>query len=178
MTSKQARFVVEYCVDWNGTQAAIRAGFSEKGARVEACRLLTNAAIRAAIEARIAELDQAAEITGARILLELKRVALSNVRDLFDAEGRLLPPTQLGREVGPTVKKVKVVTRTLAGDPMEVEYVHEIELHAKMPALELLGKRERLWADRVVLDTTGQKPLNVRIVHEALAPDPPEPPES
>ena len=52
MTAKQARFVDEYLVDANGTQAAIRAGYGAAGARVAAHRLLTNVAISRAIEAR------------------------------------------------------------------------------------------------------------------------------
>ena len=52
MTAKQTRFIDEYLVDANGTQAAIRAGYGAAGARVAAHRLLTNVAISRAIEAR------------------------------------------------------------------------------------------------------------------------------
>lgn len=52
LTTKQTRFIDEYLVDANGTQAAIRAGYGAAGARVAAYRLLTNVAISSAIEAR------------------------------------------------------------------------------------------------------------------------------
>ena len=52
LTAKQARFIDEYLVDANGTQAAIRAGYGAPGARVAAHRLLTNVAISSAITAR------------------------------------------------------------------------------------------------------------------------------
>jgi phage terminase small subunit len=52
LTAKQTRFIDEYLVDANGTQAAIRAGYGAAGARVAAHRLLTNVAISSAIEAR------------------------------------------------------------------------------------------------------------------------------
>jgi phage terminase small subunit len=52
LTAKQARFIDEYLVDANGTQAAIRAGYGAAGARVAAHRLLTNVAISSAIETR------------------------------------------------------------------------------------------------------------------------------
>lgn len=52
MTPRQVRFVDEYLVDANGTQAAMRAGYGAAGARVAAHRLLTNVAIFRAIEAR------------------------------------------------------------------------------------------------------------------------------
>ncbi|MBY4594150.1 terminase small subunit [Ottowia caeni] len=52
LTTRRARFIEEYLLDGNGTQAAIRAGYGAVGARVTAHRLLTNAAISSAIEAR------------------------------------------------------------------------------------------------------------------------------
>ena len=52
ITPRQAKFVDEYLVDGNGTQAATRAGYGAAGARVAAYRLLTNVAISSAIEAR------------------------------------------------------------------------------------------------------------------------------
>lgn len=52
LTDKQTKFVAEFLVDSNGTQAAIRAGYSVSGARVAAHRLLTNDAIYGAIQAR------------------------------------------------------------------------------------------------------------------------------
>ena len=47
LTPRQARFVKEYLVDLNGTQAAIRAGYSASGADVQAVRLLGNARVKA-----------------------------------------------------------------------------------------------------------------------------------
>ena len=52
MTAKQMRFCDEYLVDLNATQAAIRAGYSEKTARSQGQRLLTNVDIQKEIEKR------------------------------------------------------------------------------------------------------------------------------
>jgi len=41
LTPKQKKFCQEYMIDSNGTQAAIRAGYSKKTAREQACRQLT-----------------------------------------------------------------------------------------------------------------------------------------
>ena len=49
LTPRQLRFTQEYPVDNNATQAALRAGYSPKGARVTGHRLLTNRAIQEAI---------------------------------------------------------------------------------------------------------------------------------
>lgn len=52
LTQRQARFVEEFLLDANGTQAAIRAGYGVASARVTAHRLLTNAAVFEAIGTR------------------------------------------------------------------------------------------------------------------------------
>ena len=53
MTSKQKRFADEYLIDCNATQAAIRAGYSEKTANEQGTRLLANVSIRAYIDAAL-----------------------------------------------------------------------------------------------------------------------------
>lgn len=60
LTTQQLRFVEEYCVDWNCTQAAIRAGYSEKTAYSTGSRLLKVVEIKAAVDNRLAELSLSA----------------------------------------------------------------------------------------------------------------------
>ena len=55
MTPKQQRFIHEYLADCNGTQAAIRAGYSRKTAGAIAEKLLKKAEIRKAIDAAMSE---------------------------------------------------------------------------------------------------------------------------
>lgn len=55
MTAKQMRFCDEYLIDLNATQAAIRAGYSEKTARVIGQENLLKPAIKEYIEKRMAE---------------------------------------------------------------------------------------------------------------------------
>lgn len=58
LTVKQRRFVEEYMIDLNGKQAAIRAGYSVKGAEVQAATLLSNPKVSAFVveaKARVAE---------------------------------------------------------------------------------------------------------------------------
>ena len=50
LTPKNGRFVKEYLVDLNGTQAAIRAGYSPKTANEQAARLLANVSVRKVID--------------------------------------------------------------------------------------------------------------------------------
>ena len=68
LTHKQARFVDEYLVDFNGAQAALRAGYSQKAAKEAAYQLLTNSHIAKAVESRAQEASEKLKITRERVL--------------------------------------------------------------------------------------------------------------
>jgi len=63
MTPKQARFADEYLIDLNATQAAIRAGYSEKTAEQQGNRLLGNAKVAVYIASQQAKRSERTEIT-------------------------------------------------------------------------------------------------------------------
>lgn len=62
LTDKQLRFVLEYMIDNNGTQAAIRAGYSPNTAESQASRLLRNAKVRAEVDRRKQSVAESLEI--------------------------------------------------------------------------------------------------------------------
>jgi phage terminase small subunit len=72
---RQMLFAAEYILDWNGTQAAIRAGYSEKGADVQACRLLGNARVRSEIERLLEDPIGRRNEIRVRVLKELEQIA-------------------------------------------------------------------------------------------------------
>jgi phage terminase small subunit len=78
-TDKQKRFVEEYCVDFNATQAAIRAGYSEKTAHVAGSRNLSDPDIEAAIEDRLDDLAMSA----AEATKRLGDIARGDISDFF-----------------------------------------------------------------------------------------------
>lgn len=83
MTPKQARFVDEYLIDLNATQAAIRAGYSAKTAEVQGSRLLRDAKVQAAISARQTLRSERTEITQDRVLEELWAIATADPNELI-----------------------------------------------------------------------------------------------
>lgn len=86
LTDKQQRFVDEYLVDLNATQAAIRAGYSVETARQIGAENLSKPYIQAAISiARQAQQDRTA-ITADMVLLEIANVALADARDLVEVK--------------------------------------------------------------------------------------------
>ncbi len=97
LTPKQARFVDEYLVDLNATQAAIRAGYSENGAGQSAHKLLKNAEIAAAIQERRKELSALIEVTQEMIVEELAALAFANVIDYIGIGEDGLPYPDLSK---------------------------------------------------------------------------------
>ena len=79
LTPRQARFVKEYLVDLNGTQAAIRAGYSEKTAQTQSSRLLSNVMVSAAVEAGAATQHAQLDLTAQKVLSELLGVGYAEV---------------------------------------------------------------------------------------------------
>lgn len=92
LTPKQERFVQEYLVDLNATQAAIRAGYSEKTAREQASQLLSKLNIQDAVQAGKAARTQRLEITQDQVLqwhIDQYRInAKTYGKTEFDGEGR------------------------------------------------------------------------------------------
>ena len=82
LTPKQRRFVNEYCVDENATQAALRAGYSENGAGQQGHLLLKNIEISKAIKERMEELAVAASITPEWVVGQWAAIAQSNPNDI------------------------------------------------------------------------------------------------
>ena len=75
LTPKQRRFVNEYCVDENATQAAIRAGYSQNGAGVTGHELLKNPKIKEAIAERMEGCALAASITPEWVVGQWAKIA-------------------------------------------------------------------------------------------------------
>lgn len=75
LTPRQARFVDEYLVDLNATQAAIRAGYSASSADVNGSRMLGNAKVVRAIAEKIEKRSQATSLTAEYVVNSLMEVA-------------------------------------------------------------------------------------------------------
>ena len=80
LTAKQQRFVDEYLIDLNATQAAIRARYSQKTAASQGERLLRNVEVRKYLASRRKDLQGRAEITQDMVLRELAKIGFSDIR--------------------------------------------------------------------------------------------------
>jgi phage terminase small subunit len=141
LTDKQAKFCVEYLIDLNGTQAAIRAGYSENTARAIASENLSKPDIVEELNRLRGEIAKTTKITPERILQEYARIGFSDVRKTLGANGELKNPQDWDDDTAASIAGVEVVTRTSGyGDDAAVEYVHKIKTWDKKAALDSMAK--------------------------------------
>lgn len=146
LSPKQARFVAEYLVDLNATQAAVRAGYSPKTANEQGARLLANASVAQAVATKQEKRLTKLEITAERVLTEMARIGFSDVRDWFDEQGRLRPLQDLPEDAARAIASVEVLREkvTRFGDETSGAKIEEavIKVRAwdKVQALQMLAK--------------------------------------
>ena len=141
LNKKQRMFLNEYLMDFNATQAAIRAGYSEKTAYSMGSRLLKNVEIEQGIQKRLDEAKMSAD----DVLLALAEIANASVDDVMDIESgkKVSLNFQKAKDQG-KLGLIKSITPTANGI--------KVELHDRMRALELLGKHHKLFTDNVNLN--------------------------
>src|SRR3990167_2141955 len=144
LSPKQLRFVSEYLVDLNATQSVIRAGYSDKGASVQGFHLLANPKIQAEIASRGGTAVSKTGITPEKVLLELGRLAFSDIRVLFDENGNLKPVKDLTDDQAAMLASVEVVRQNLTSGDGTQEWVHKVKSWDKLKALEMLARHLKL----------------------------------
>lgn len=138
---RQELFCIEYLVDCNGTQAAIRAGYSEHTATMQASRLLSKANVRARIAELMEERSKNTLVDAVFVVERLKQVA-----------GRCLQavPVMIYDPVNKEmVQKVDEDGRA----------VWEFDSNGANRALELLGKHVGMFTDKLAVAVKTEQPL-------------------
>jgi phage terminase small subunit len=143
LTPKQQRFVREYLIDLNATQAAIRAGYSEKTAYSIGNENLRKPEIAAAIQAAQAARSRRTEIDADQVLLGLAQLANSDIGDILDFSAdlpRLRPASAIPAAARRAIASVKVKRHgEKTGDDAQVVEVQEFKLWDKLAALRELA---------------------------------------
>ena len=150
LSEQRQRFVEEYLIDLNGTQAAIRAGYSVKTAQEQSSRLLSNVMVQEAISKAMAARSKRTGINQDRIVLELARIAFVNIDDVVDTEtGKILP--NASRDDLACIEGIKYKeSDNQFGGSVE----REVKVASKLKALELLGKHLGMWNDKLDVNVT------------------------
>ena len=148
MTKKQKRFVEEYLIDLNATQAAIRAGYSPATAQQMGSENLSKPVIKAAIDTAEAERSRRTGINQDRVLREIAKLAFVNPVDVIDMDAATIRDEST-REDTACISSIKVkVIPTEDGAITE----REIKTYDKLKALELLGKHLGMFTDKLKME--------------------------
>lgn len=131
MTDKQKRFVDEYLIDLNATQAAIRAGYSEKTARYIGYENLTKPHISNAIQERMEQLEDV-KIASIKEILEYLTAAM---------RGEIQEEVVVLEGWGDGCTEARIITK-------------QISARDRLKAAELLGKRYNLFSDKFSMELT------------------------
>ncbi len=145
LTDRQKVFVLEYLIDHNATQAAMRAGYKPNSAMVTGHALLQKPHIAAEIAKAQAARARRINISADRVLLELARVGLGNIRNMcsWDRHGVVFIPSEdLAEDDAACVSAVKCRTTTHIEPDGSRQIRHDVELKLwdKVKALKEMGK--------------------------------------
>ena len=155
LTAKQARFVSEYLVDLNATQAATRAGYATKRADAIGYENLRKPDIQSAIAAAIAERAQRTEITQDRVLTELGRIAFADIRKATQW-GASVPFTDPKSGKTVVANGISLVpsdeldddTAAAISEISETQQGLKVKFHDKLAALVSIGKHLGMFIER------------------------------
>lgn len=137
LTDKQELFAREYLKDLNGTQAAIRAGYSEKTANEQASRLLANVNVQKFVaELKSVRVEQTG-IDAAYVLRRLVEIDQMDVLDILLQNGELKPIKDWPKVWRTTLSGMDVVEMASADS---AALLKKIKWPDKVKNLELLGK--------------------------------------
>lgn len=136
LTDKRRRFVEEYVVDFNATQAAIRAGYSAKTAQPISGELLSIPIIQKAVKAELDRLGEETGVTAERAIEETGRLAFAQMTSYLDfgPDGVLLKDIKDMTEE--EIAAISEVSETVTKEGGSLRF----KLHSKTTALDQLHR--------------------------------------
>ena len=149
LTDKQKKFIDEYLVDLNATQAAMRAGYKEKAAYRTGAENLRKPQIQEEIQKRMQERQQRTEVTQDMVVKELAAIAFARATDYVEIRSNGVCGTVV---IKPTTNLSDQQIRAIAGIKEGANGI-EIKLNDKEKALELLGRHLGMWNDKLDIKT-------------------------
>lgn len=146
---KQARFVSEYCKSLNATEAAIKAGYSPNGARQTGSRLLANKAISEAVAEKTQKKLDATDLTAARVIQEIARLALHDPAKVYNDDGSLKKLSEIDPDTRAALHSPETLIRNLNAADGVQDTVVRWRTWDKTKALDLLAKHFGLLTEKV-----------------------------
>lgn len=160
LTAKQARFVEEYLIDLNATQAAIRAGYSEKTAQQMGSENLLKPVIAKAIQEAQNKRTEQTQIDSAYVLKRLVEIDQMDVLDIMDDNGNVKPLKEWPKVWRQFISNIESVSLE-----DEAGWLKKIKWPDKVKNLELLGRHVSVGAFKDKIEHSGDpnNPINMSL---------------
>ena len=174
LKDKQEAFCREYLIDLNATQAAIRAGYSEKTATVIGSENLAKPNIQARLQELMSERNRRTESEADYVLRRLKEIDSLDIIDILNDELTAFKPlSEWPKSWRISISGIDIQTIVMSDgseEPME-RLVKKIKWPDKTKNLELIGKHVDVKAwDKEQVATENDKPITINFV-PAVKPD-------
>lgn len=149
LTDKQEQFCQEYLIDFNATQAAIRAGYSEKTAKDIACENLAKPYLKERITKLKQERIIRTQITQDRVLQEYASLAYFDARKLFNDDGSVKKLSELDDETAAAIIGMEIEEIGL-GDTV-IGTTKKVKIADKKGALDSVARHLGMFNDKLHL---------------------------
>lgn len=159
LTEKQKRFVQEYPKDLNATQAAIRAGYSERTASAVGYENLRKPQIEKALAEAMQQRCERTKIDADYVLKRLVEIDQMDIADILAADGSLLPVTLWPKVWRTTLSGMDVQT---LGSKEDLSILKKVKWPDKVKNLELLGKHVMVQAFNEKSSVSGEITIETR----------------
>lgn len=155
LSQKELAFCYEYIANrFNGSKAAIAAGYGEKTARVTACQLLSKDLVKSKVADLTEKYLNSVGVKATDVIRELAVCGFSDIADYFQT-GQFGETDLDLSNIGIASKAIKTIK--VRFNPLTAEQTTEFTLHDKLKSLELIGKNQQMFTDKIDLTSGGQK---------------------
>jgi|WetSurMetagenome_2_1015567.scaffolds.fasta_scaffold46588_2 phage terminase small subunit len=142
LTPKQSKFVLEYLIDLNATQAAIRAGYSEKTAYSMGFQNLRKLEIQKALEVHQKEIAERAGVTIDDLIRAYKQIAFVDLAQCYDENGFLKNIHEIPESARAALAGIEIdeIYEGRGEDRVQIGCTKKVKLWDKLKALDALGR--------------------------------------
>jgi phage terminase small subunit len=168
LNPKQELFIREYLKDFNGTQAAIRAGYPKHRARFQATQALSNPHIELAISTEMLRRTAKVEVDVEFVLKELLQIANCDVAEAFEENGGLKSIHDIPTPIRKTISSFEVEEiwemqqdedNPRRRHKVQIGELKKVKFWDKKGSLELLGKYLAMFVERQRFEDKDGQPL-------------------
>lgn len=175
LTPKEALFVAEYLKDKNATRAYMRAFDCAKpnSAAVLADRLLKKVKVRTALDAALEEQRKRVEWSADDVLRQLKRMVHFDIREAFDANGKMLKPKDLPDDLALVIAglEVEALYEGAGQDRFQAGEIHKFKLPDRNVALQNAMKHFGMLKEKVEVEAGESLRELLEKAHAQLEPE-------